>query len=351
MNRENRLSFASDYMEGAHPAILKRLAETNLLQSAGYGTDEFSEAARDKVRAACRAPEADVYFLVGGTQANAVVIGALLKSYQGVLAAETGHINVHEAGAIELGGHRVITLPHTNGKLSAETVRAALKAYEEDETREHTVMPGMVYLSQPTETGMLYSLAELTAISRVCRENGIPLYVDGARLAYALACPGNDVTLPDLAALCDVFYIGGTKCGALFGEAVVIPQHGFIPHFFSIIKQHGALLAKGRICALQFDVLFTDGLYDTIGRTAIEAAGRIRAALAGYGYREAYPSPTNQIFVLADKETARRIAERVELSFSEIIDDTHCVIRFVTSWATTEENVDRLIAVLRELRH
>ena len=347
MELTRKLTFASDYMEGAHPAILQRLAETNLLQSAGYGEDEFSEAARDKVRAACRAPEADVYFLAGGTQANATVIGALLRSYQGVLAASSGHINVHEAGAIELGGHRVIALPHTNGKLSAETVRAALIAYEEDPTREHTVMPGMVYISHPTETGMLYSLAELSAISEVCRSRGIPLYLDGARLAYALACPENDVTLSDLAALCDVFYIGGTKCGALFGEAVVIPQHGFIPHFFSIIKQHGALLAKGRICALQFDVLFTDGLYFQIGRTAIEAANRIRKALKEAGCTEAYPSPTNQIFILTDKEKARAFEDQVELSFTENVDETHCVLRIVTSWATTKENVDRLIDLLR----
>ena len=343
-----KLSFASDYMEGAHPAIMKRLQETNLEKSPGYGTDEYSESAREKIRDACQAPEAEVFFLAGGTQTNATVIDAFLRSYEGVVAAESGHISVHEAGAIELGGHRVITLPHTNGKLSAETVLAALRAYEEDETREHTVMPGMVYISQPTETGMLYSLAELKAISGVCRGYGIPLYIDGARIAYALACPENDVTLADLARLCDVFYIGGTKCGALFGEAVVIPQHGFIPHFFSIIKQHGALLAKGRVAALQFDALFTDGLYDSIGRNAIEAAGRIRAALKEYGYHEAYPSPTNQIFVLLDKEKARRIADAVSLSFTESIDDTRCVIRFVTSWATTAENVDRLIEVLKE---
>ena len=343
-----KLSFASDYLEGAHPAVLARLAETNLLQSPGYGEDGFSEAARDKVRAACRAPQADVYFLVGGTQANATVIGALLKSYQGVLAAESGHINVHEAGAVELGGHRVMALPHTDGKLSADTVRAALEAYREDPTREHTVMPGMVYISQPTETGMLYSLAELEAISGVCRAYGIPLYADGARLAYALACPQNDVTLPDMARLCDVFYIGGTKCGALFGEAVVIPQHGFIPHFFSIIKQHGALLAKGRICALQFDALFTGGLYFEIGRTAIEAADRIRAALKEAGYTQAYPSPTNQIFILLDKAKARAIEEQIELSFTENVDKDRCVIRIVTSWATAQGNVDRLIELLNK---
>ncbi len=348
MNQRTKLSFASDYMEGAHPAILKRLIDTNLLQSAGYGEDEFSEAARAKVRTACHTPQADVYFLVGGTQTNAVVIGALLKSYQGVLAASSGHINVHEAGAIEHGGHRVITLPHTNGKLSADAVRAALESYHEDPTREHTVMPGMVYLSQPTETGLLYSLAELREISSVCHTYGIPLYADGARLAYALACPDNDVTLPDLAALCDVFYIGGTKCGALFGEAVVIPQHGFIPHFFSIIKQQGALLAKGRICALQFDALFTDGLYNEVGKNAIRAADRIRQALKEADLREAYPSPTNQIFILLEKARAHALEEQVELSFTENVDKDHCIIRIVTSWATKEENVDRLIALLKK---
>lgn len=238
---EHRLSFSCDYLEGAHPAILQRLCETNFAQTAGYGTDEYCESAREKIRAACGAPNAEIHFLVGGTQTNATVIDALLRSYEGVIAADTGHISVHEAGAIEFGGHKVLTLPQENGKITASQIRALLDQYEDDANRDHTVMPGMVYLSQPTEYGTLYSKKELAAISALCREKRLPLYIDGARLAYALACPENDVTLRDLAALCDIFYIGGTKCGALLGEAVVIPQPGLIPHFFTIIKQHGAL--------------------------------------------------------------------------------------------------------------
>ena len=259
---EHRLSFSCDYLEGAHPAILQRLCETNFAQTAGYGTDEYCESAREKIRAACGAPNAEIHFLVGGTQTNATVIDALLRSYEGVIAADTGHISVHEAGAIEFGGHKVLTLPQENGKITASQIRALLDQYEDDANRDHTVMPGMVYLSQPTEYGTLYSKKELAAISALCREKRLPLYIDGARLAYALACPENDVTLRDLAALCDIFYIGGTKCGALLGEAVVIPQPGLIPHFFTIIKQHGALLAKGRLLGIQFDTLFTDGLYE-----------------------------------------------------------------------------------------
>ena len=239
-----QLAFASDYMEGAHPAILKKLAETNLIKSAGYGLDEYSETAREKIRKACNAPEAEVHYLVGGTQTNATVIGALLASYQGVIAAETGHVSSHEAGAIEAGGHKVLTIPQTDGKISAEKVEEVLNTFKEDGNRDHMVMPGMVYISQPTEYGTLYNRQELEALSKVCRSNGIPLYLDGARLAYALACSANDVTLEDIAACCDAFYIGETKCGALFGEAVVFPKPGLIPHFFTIIKQRGALLAK-----------------------------------------------------------------------------------------------------------
>lgn len=223
---EHRLSFSCDYLEGAHPAILQRLCETNFAQTAGYGTDEYCESAREKIRAACGAPNAEIHFLVGGTQTNATVIDALLRSYEGVIAADTGHISVHEAGAIEFGGHKVLTLPQENGKITASQIRALLDQYEDDANRDHTVMPGMVYLSQPTEYGTLYSKKELAAISALCRKKRLPLYIDGARLAYALACPENDVTLRDLAALCDIFYIGGTKCGALLGEAVVIPPAG-----------------------------------------------------------------------------------------------------------------------------
>ena len=343
---QTRLSFASDYMEGAHPLILQRLLETNMLKTAGYGLDEYSESAREKIRAACQAPEADVFFLAGGTQANATLIDAMLRSYQGVVAAESGHISVHEAGAIESNGHKVLTLPQKNGKFSAASLSACIRAYRDDDNHDHMVMPGMVYLSQPTEFGTLYSLDELRAISEICRANGMPLYVDGARLAYALACPENDVTLPDLAALCDAFYIGGTKCGALFGEALVIPKHDFIPHLFTIIKQHGALLAKGRIAGLQFDTLFTGSLYDEIGKNAIEAAARIRSALLEKGYTLAFPSPTNQLFITLEKEQAARLSEKVEMSFWENTSDGHTIMRIATSWATQKEDVDRLIAVL-----
>ena len=278
-NTESRLYFASDYMEGAHPAIMKKLMETNLEKTVGYGQDPYTEDAKEKIRKACNAPEAEVFLLVGGTQTNATVIDALLKSYQGVVAADTGHIATHESGAIEFGGHKVLTVPQKDGKISAAQIEKLVKDFYDDANYEHMVMPGMVYISQPTEYGTLYSREELAALSKVCRENHLPLYVDGARLAYALASPENDVTLTDLAELSDVFYIGGTKCGALFGEAVVIPQKGRIPHFFTIIKQHGALLAKGRIAGIQFGELFTDGLYLRIGKPAMEAAEQIKDAL------------------------------------------------------------------------
>ena len=341
-----KLNFASDYMEGAHPQILQRLMETNLEKTAGYGFDEYSEVAREKIRKACEAPDAEIFFLVGGTQTNATVIDALLRSYQGVIAAETGHISTHESGAIEHSGHKVITLPGENGKLSADAVRACLYTYARDENRDHTVMPGMVYISQPTELGTLYSLRELEALSRVCRAAGMPLYMDGARLAYALACPENDVSLPDIARLCDAFYIGGTKCGALFGEAVVFPKPGTAPHFFTIVKQHGALLAKGRIAGLQFDTLFTDGLYDAIGRGAVEAANRVRAALDERGYDQPFRAPTNQVFVALDGERAAALSKDVELSFWENLPDGRVVMRIATSWATRPEAVDALIALL-----
>ena len=346
MISEKRLYFASDYMEGTHPVILSRLMETNMEKSVGYGLDEYSESAREKIRAACETPNADVYFLVGGTQTNATVIDAMLHSYQGVVAARTGHVSVHEAGAIEFGGHKVLEIPETDGKVSAEDVRRCAEGYWQDGNHDHMVMPGLVYLSQPTEYGTLYSLSELEAISEICRTRNIPLYVDGARLAYALACPENDVQLPDLGRLCDAFYIGGTKCGALFGEAVVFPKKGTVPHFFTIVKQHGALLAKGRIAGIQFDTLFTDGLYNEIGKNAIETADRIRSALKEKGYRLSVESPTNQIFIVITNAQAARLAEKVELAFMERSDAEHVVMRIATSWATTQADVDSLIALL-----
>ena len=344
-----RLFFACDYMEGAHPDIMQRLMKTNLVKTAGYGLDEYCDSAKEKIRAACGAPDADVHFLVGGTQTNATVIDALLKSYQGVVAAETGHISTHEAGAIEFGGHKIMTLPHNNGKIDAAHVRAMLEGYYNDGNHDHMVMPGMVYVSHPTEYGTLYSRAELEAISSVCREYHIPLYLDGARLAYALTCPQNDITLADLASLCDVFYIGGTKCGALFGEAVVIPRPGLIPHFFTIIKQHGALLAKGRLLGIQFDALFTDGLYAHIGNIAIKAADRIRCALAENGYQLCFDSPTNQVFCILEDSVMEKLAEHAEFSFWEKYDDTHTVIRFATSWATSMEDTDKLCSLLKDI--
>ena len=341
-----KLSFASDYMEGAHPAILKKLVETNMEKSAGYGCDDYSESARIKIREACASPDADIFFLVGGTQTNAVMIDSLLRPYQGVIAAKSGHISTHEAGAIEFGGHKVLELEHHNGKLSAADVRRVLMEYQQDGNREHMVMPGLVYISQPTEYGTLYSLEELSDISRVCRDNNIPLYLDGARLAYALACPENDVTLKDIASLCNAFYIGGTKCGALFGEAVVIPEHDYIPHLFTIIKQHGALLAKGRITGIQFDTLFTDNLYESAGKNAIDMADRIRKALEDKGYKLAFHTPTNQIFIVLDKAREKTLSEKLELGFWENIDDEHLIMRIATSWATKDEDVDSLIQCL-----
>lgn len=343
---EHSLSFSCDYMEGAHPRILQRLIETNLVQTPGYGLDSYCASAKEKIRTACQAPDADIFFLTGGTQTNATVIDAVLKSYQGVIAAETGHISVHEAGAIELGGHKVLTLPHRNGKISASQIRSLLENYENDANHDHMVMPGMVYLSHPTEYGTLYSKKELTEISSLCREYHIPLYVDGARLAYALACPQNDLTLSDLAALCDVFYIGGTKCGALFGEAVVVSKPDFIPHFFTIIKQHGALFAKGRLLGLQFDTLFTDHLYETIGTPAIQAADQIRKALIQNGYQLCFDSPTNQIFCVIENTVMEQLSEQVEFGFWEAYDDFHTIIRFATSWATTPEQVEMLCHLL-----
>ena len=349
-NIVSRLYFASDYMEGAHPAIMQKLVETNLEKTVGYGLDPYTESAKEKIRTACNAPDADVFLLVGGTQTNATVIDALLKSYQGVVAAETGHIATHESGAIEFGGHKVLTLPQKDGKIRAAQIEKMVKDFYDDANYEHMVMPGMVYISQPTEYGTLYSKEELIEISKVCRANQLPLYVDGARLAYALASPENDVTLSDLAELCDAFYIGGTKCGALFGEAVVIPQKGLIPHFFTIIKQHGALLAKGRIAGIQFDELFTDGLYERIGKPAIDAAEQIKEALRKFGYKLALDTPTNQIFCIVSNEVMKKIAQDVEFGFWEKYDETHSVIRFATSWATTMEDTHKLIRLLDDIR-
>lgn len=340
------MKFNCDYMEGVHPRILERLVETNLEQTAGYGNDPYCVSAKKKILEACQCPDGEVHFLVGGTQTNATVIAALLHMYDGVLAAETGHVNVHEAGAIEYTGHKVLTLPQKDGKISAESVENYLKWFYADENHEHMVQPGMVYLTHPTEYGTLYTAEELKAIHGICQRYAIPLYVDGARLGYALAARKTDVTLPVLAQNCDIFYIGGTKVGAFCGEAVVIPKKGLIPKFFTTIKQHGALLAKGRLIGIQFDTLFTDGLYQEISAHAIRMAEKLKKALMEKGYTMYLDSPTNQQFVLLDNKKKKELLEQVDFDFFENYDSEHTVMRFVTSWATREEDVDRLIEIL-----
>ena len=348
---EHRLSFSCDYLEGAHPAILQRLCETNFAQTAGYGTDEYCESAREKIRAACGAPNAEIHFLVGGTQTNATVIDALLRSYEGVIAADTGHISVHEAGAIEFGGHKVLTLPQENGKITASQIRALLDQYEDDANRDHTVMPGMVYLSQPTEYGTLYRKAELEAIAEVCRKWKLPLFLDGARLGYGLMSRDTDVTIEDIARLTDVFYIGGTKVGALCGEAVVYPHGGAPKQMVTMIKEHGALLAKGRLNAVQFDALFTDSLYTEISVNAIDRAEELKAVFRDRGYAFFLNSPTNQQFVILPKTTLEALKARdVICTPWEPFGEDQMVVRFCSSWATTSAQVAALAEILDEVK-
>ena len=340
------LSFESDYIEGAHPAILEALEKTNFEPLPGYGTDAISLSAKARIREACAAPNAEVFLLSGGTSANQIVISSMLRQEEGVIAASTGHVSVHEAGAIEYTGHKVLALPSHEGRLSAEEVRAFLAAFFADANNEHMVFPGMVYISFPTELGTLYSRDELFALSAVCREFGLPLYIDGARLAYGLESAACDLTLLELAHLADVFYIGGTKCGALIGEAVVFP-HGNAPkHFVTLIKQRGALLAKGRLTGIQFDVLFTDGLYFRLGRHAIEMAEKLRALLLEKGCRLYIDSPTNQQFVIMPNGQIKKLRESVAFSFWDRFDDENSIVRFCTSWATKPESIDELAKLL-----
>ena len=340
------LYFASDYMETAHEKILRRFLETAGEHMTAYGSDKYCESAQEKIRAACACPGAQVRFLVGGTQTNQLAIDTLLTPWQGVVAADTGHVNGHEAGAIEFSGHKVLTVPHRNGKADAADVRALIEFWRSDDNREHVVEPGMVYISHPTEHGTLYTRAELEALSAVCREFGIPLYVDGARLGSGLAARGTDVTLPVLAQYADAFYIGGTKCGALFGEALVFPKGNLPERFLTRTKQHGALLAKGWSAGLQFDVLFTDGLYEKLGANAIDTAMRLKAGLVEKGYELYIDSPTNQQFIVADDALLKRLEGKVVYGFWEKLADGRTAIRFATSWATRAEDVDALLALL-----
>ena len=346
MNTAKKAAFASDYEKGAHPLILERLLSINKTAFSGYGTDAVSESAREKIREACACPGAAVYFLTGGTQTNALMIDAFLRPWQGVIAPDSGHISVHEAGAVEGNGHKVLTIPQESGKITAEALLSYLKTFYGDENHEHMVAPGMVYLSHPTEFGTLYSLAELRAIRKICDTHSLSLCLDGARLAYALACPENDISLPDLAALCDAFYIGGTKCGALFGEALVLPDPGKVPGIFPLIKRHGALLAKGWLAGAQFDTLFSDGLYEKIGARAQKVADKIREGLKNAGYPLLYGSPTNQVFTLMEDEKLAALGEKVTYSFWEKADADHTVIRLAASWYTEDEDVEILLSSL-----
>ena len=339
------LSFTCDYTQGAHPAILERLFATNFQQEPGYGEDVFTASAREKIRTACACPEAAVYLLVGGTQTNSTIIASLLHDVEGAVAVETGHIAVHEAGAVEYTGHKVLTMPAHEGKMDASELKAYLERFYADGSFDHMVFPGLVYLSFPTEYGTLYSKAELKAIREVCKAYDLPLFVDGARLGYGLMSPACDITLEDLASLCDVFTIGGTKVGALCGEAVVFPG-GAPKHFFTTVKQHGALLAKGRLLGIQFETLFTDGLYFSIARNAIDRAMELKQLFLSKGYELFLDSPTNQQFILLPKEAAAALEGKVAYEVWEYLPDGRAVTRFATSWATTREQLSALAALL-----
>jgi threonine aldolase len=340
------LSFESDYITGAHPDILRRLAETNLEPLPGYGSDHYCDSAKEKIRAAVGCPDAVVEFLTGGTQTNALIISAMLPAWAGVIAAETGHISAHEAGAVEYTGHKVLTLPQEEGRIRPADLAAFLARCHGDENREHMVYPGMVYLSWPTEYGTLYSRSDLMEISDLCRQYGMYLFIDGARLGYGLMSPAADLTLPELASLCDVFYIGGTKVGALCGEAVVFTHGNRPPHFLSTVKQHGALLAKGRLAGVQFDTLFTDGLYLKISHIAIDMAHRLKAIFTRRGIPFHIDSPTNQQFPILTPDQMASLRGKVAFEVWEYLPDGRAVTRFATSWATTQEQLDALEAVI-----
>ena len=338
--------FECDYMEGAHPQILKRLIETNMEKTPGYGMDPYCQSGREKILKACGCPDGEVHFMVGGTQTNSTIIAAILKPYEGVIAAETGHISVHEAGAVEASGHKVLTIPGVQGKLKAAGIKAYMEKYYGDAAHEHMVWPGMVYISHPTEYGTLYTKEELEQLHDVCQAYHLPLFLDGARLGYGLMAEGTDVTLQVISSVCDVFYIGGTKVGALFGEAVVFPKAGYIPHFFTTIKQHGALLAKGRILGIQFDTLLTDDLYFKISRHAIDMAMKIKKGFLEKGYTFYMDTVTNQQFVILDDAKIEELSDKVTFEFWEKLPDGRTVVRFATSWATKESDVDALLALI-----
>lgn len=337
--------FDTDYMEGAHPVVMQRLIDTNLKQTPGYGNDTYCKEAKALIRQCLGTEDVDVHFLVGGTQTNSTVIDALLSHHEGVVAAETAHINVHESGAIEATGHKVITLPSHEGKVDASELKAYIDNFYADETYEHMVAPGMLYISYPTEYGTLYSKSELEQLHSICRDADIPMYIDGARLGYGLASDACDITLSDLPNLCDAFYIGGTKVGAMFGECVVA-RKGLLKHFFPLIKQHGALMAKGRLLGIQFGTLFTDNLYHTIARHAIDMAMMLKQAFIDKGYKLFLDSPTNQQFVVLPNDVMDRLAQTTTFEVWGTRGEKETTVRFVTSWATRQSDVEALIGEL-----
>ncbi len=343
------IRFECDYLEGAHPAIIKTLVDTNFEQTPGYGTDPHCERARELIREECNAPDAYVQFLVGGTQSNTVIIKSMLRPHEGIISASSGHINTHETGAIEATGHKVLTIDSPDGKISASQIKDYYLRHINDETHEHIVKPGAVYISQPTEYGTMYSKAELTQISKVCRECSLYLFVDGARMGYGLASEGNDVFLPDLARLTDVFYIGGTKVGALFGEAIVITNKKISEDFRYLIKQHGGMLAKGRLLGIQFETLFKDGLYFEISEHAMKLALKFKYAIKEMGVPTLFDSPSNQQFPIFERGVYEKLSEKYSFSFWEELPDGRVAVRVCTSWATDENNLDSLIEDIRKL--
>ncbi|WP_154836714.1 threonine aldolase family protein [Staphylococcus sp. Marseille-Q1834] len=340
------ISFENDYLEGAHEKVLQRLLDTNLIQASGYGDDQFSKKAAEQIKAAIKCPEATVRFLVGGTQTNQVVINSVLESYEGVISADTGHVAVHEGGAIEFSGHKVLAIPSHEGKITPKEVNAYLDTFYSDFKREHMVFPGMVYISHPTEYGTLYSKEELKNLAAVCKEHKVPLFMDGARLGYGLMSDQSDLTIEDIAKYCDIFYIGGTKIGALCGEAIVFTNNNEPKHFTTRIKQHGALLAKGRLVGVQFLELFTNNLYFDISRHAINMANKMKKGFIEKGYQVYFDSPTNQQFFVLSEDKIKELQQKVKFAVWEKYDDNHRVVRFATSWATTEENVDKLLELI-----
>ena len=336
----------SDYTEGAHEAILQALTRTNLQSVSGYGADPYCQRAKEKIRQACQCPQADIYFFVGGSQTNGAVIRSFLSPCEGVVCADSGHIFTNEGGTVEFSGHKVMTLPNCQGKLEPAQLEAYLARCQADPIANHKVHPGMVYISHPTELGTLYTAEELEQLHRICRQYQLPLYLDGARLGYGLMAEGASVDLPLIARYCDAFYIGGTKVGALCGEALVFPNHNAPKYFFTLMKQHGALLAKGRLLGVQFDALFTDDLYFKISRHAIQMANQLKAGLREKGYDFYLESPTNQQFVIFPSHQAARLSDKVKFSIWQPLGDDKVVVRLVTSWATQPSALGQLMELL-----